>query len=44
MVDLVIMKAYIWNKNHESFDVVSMKIEIMKGNPLIYSLIEPIVQ
>jgi hypothetical protein len=37
-----LLKAYIWNKNHETFNVTSMRVSVMKGNPLIYSLIEPL--
>lgn len=37
-----LVKIYLWNKNHQSFDITSMKVEIEKGNPLIYSLIEAI--
>jgi len=33
---------YLWNRNHESFDIISMKLLVLKGNPLIYSMIEPI--
>jgi hypothetical protein len=33
---------YIWNKNHETLDITSMKLIVMKGNPLVYSLIEPL--
>jgi hypothetical protein len=33
---------YLLNRYHESFDILSMKLLVMKGNPLIYSLIEPI--
>lgn len=35
-------KFYIYNPSRESFDITSMSVEVMKGNPLIYSLIEPI--
>lgn len=35
-------KLYIYNPSRESFDITSMSVEVMKGNPLIYSLIEPI--
>ncbi|MFI5135280.1 MAG: hypothetical protein ACHQD9_05470, partial [Chitinophagales bacterium] len=36
------VKFYLWNKDHESFKIISMKAEVMKGNPLIYSMIEPV--
>lgn len=37
-----ILKIYVWNRDHTEFDITSMKVEIQKGNPLIYSLIEKV--
>jgi hypothetical protein len=37
-----VFKFYICNPSGEMFDITSMNVEVMKGNPLVYSLIEPI--
>lgn len=36
------LKFYLWNRDHQSFKIHSMTVEVMKGNPIIYSMIEPV--
>ena len=36
------IKIYLWNKNKKNISIEDMKIEVIKANPLIYALFEPI--
>jgi hypothetical protein len=38
----LICKAYIWNRNHETFGIRNFLLKVRKGNPYLYGLYEPV--
>jgi hypothetical protein len=38
------IKAFIWNKGLEDFEVKSLEVQVIEGNPIIYGLYETIDQ
>ena len=40
--DNTVLKTFIWNKGRKNFIIDDFKIELRKGNPVIYGLVEKI--
>ncbi len=40
----LVLKVYVWNKNHQHFVVDDIVICRREGNPILYWLVEPIIQ